>query len=534
MNVTELILEFLKDNKGYLMGYIVFMIAYPISSVYLPKYYGQLIDNIKNNETPNFKMVAILLLLVNIMYLILDKIDTIFIPKLQAYIRTNIVKVVLENYKNKFKEQDIGILISKIVKLPIVVRDLVRQIRNYIVPLVFILIMVIFRFMTIHKSLGVICITSLIVMFTVLFPMGSKCLNISSEMDNETDTIHEEISELFENMMDIYSMNTYEQEMDKLEKNQQAIIDRYKNTFQCTNTFRGIMNGMGIITFLGIIVYSYQLYRRKEINVTDMVSVAITGMYVINKIGGLSGEAPDIVFNLGAYIRTQQYLDKLNLNSVNPKTKENFHANKGKVVFSNVSIQYGKKSVIKNFNLVINPSESLAIVGKIGSGKSSLVKALLRLIPYEGNIYIDGRDIGDLEPTTVRSQILYVRQNPIPFNRTLYENIVYGNSNVSKKDVVKLFNKYNLDSFFNHGLDESVGKKGDKLSGGQRQMIFLLRVLLSKNPIVILDEPNSSLDENSSKYVMKLLDDILDKRTVILITHDQKLGEKANRKVYLS
>jgi ABC-type multidrug transport system fused ATPase/permease subunit len=537
MNVTELISEFLKDNKGYLIGYIVFMLAYPISSVYLPKYYGQLVDDIKNDKDPNFKIVAILLLSVSAMYLILDKIDTIFIPKLQAYIRINIVKVVLENYKDKFQEQDIGMLISKIVKLPIVVRDLVRQIRNYIVPLIFIIIMVVFRFMTIHKTLGIMCISGLILMGVILFPMGSKCLNISSEMDNETDTIHEEISELFENMMDIYSMNTYDQEMEKLEKNQQVVIDRYRKTFEYTNTFRGVLNGMGIIIFLSIIIYAYQLYRRKEIILTDMVSVTITGMYVINKIGSLSGEAPDIVFNLGSYIRTQDYVNKFNLVSVNPNNpiiKESFHSDKGKVIFNNVTIQYRNKIAIKNFNLTINPSESVAIIGKIGSGKSSLVKALLRLIPYNGNIYIDDKDISNLDLSTVRSQILYVRQNPIPFNRTLYENIVYGISNVSKKDVVKLFNKYKLDSFFKHDLDESVGKRGGKLSGGQRQMIFLLRVLLSKNPIIILDEPNSSLDEISSKYVMSLLDDILDKRTVILITHDKKLGEKANRKVYLS
>lgn len=531
MNINKFIEEFLKDNKGYLVAYVLFMFAYPITSVYLPVFYGKIVDSIKNDETPKFHVTVILLILVNLMYLMLDKLDAIFIPKLQAYIRVSIVKVVLENYKDKFQDQELGILISKIVKLPIVVRDLVRQVRNYLIPIVLVLIMIVIRFTVIDKRLGLMALLGIVAGAIILVPMAKKCLDISSDMDHEADTVHEDISELFDNMLDIYSMDTYEKEMENLEKRQQDVIKRYQKTFRCTNTFRGWMNGMGIVVFMGIIIYAYQLYRRKDIDMANMVNVAITGMYIINKLGSLSGEAPDIVFNLGTYIRTQKYLEKLNLK---PSKKEDFRVENGEVTFRGVGISYGEKQVMKNFNLVIKPGESVAITGKIGTGKSSLVKALLKLVPYEGNILIDNKDIADLEPATVRSQVLYVRQNPVPFNRTLYQNIVYGNEGVTKAHVADLFNKYELHGFFEHKLDDPVGKKGGKLSGGQRQMIFLLRVLLSNNRIIVLDEPNSSLDERSSKYVMKLLKDIMDIRTVILITHDKKLGEMADRKVELS
>ena len=99
MDINRIILEFLYQQKGYLVAYLIFMIAYPVTSVVLPKYYGQMIDELKSNKPPQFRLTLILLIVVNIMYLILEKIDTIFIPKLQAYIRVNIVKVVLENYE---------------------------------------------------------------------------------------------------------------------------------------------------------------------------------------------------------------------------------------------------------------------------------------------------------------------------------------------------------------------------------------------------------------------------------------------------
>lgn len=532
MNINQLIEEFLKDNKKYLYGYILFMMAYPISSVFLPKYYGQIVDDLKENKKPKFQVTLFLLILVNVMHLVLDKMDTVFIPNLQAYIRINIVKVVLENYKDKFQEQELGSLISKIVKIPIVVRDLVRQVRNYVIPMLLVLVMVIGRFAMIDARLGAIAIIGISAGAMVLVPLAKKCIDVSSDMDHETDEVHENISELFDNLLDIYSMNTYDKEMKNLEDSQQSIIDRYKRTFDCTNNFRTVFNGVGLSVFLSIIMYGYKLYKSKKIDLANMINIFITSMYIIGKFGSFSGEFPDIIFNLGTYMRTQEYLDSLDLDT---EKKEGIEIPNGEIKFRDVGIKYGDKQVIKHFNLKVMPKESIAIIGKIGSGKSSLVKALLKLTPLdEGHIYIDGKDIADVDPSAIRSQVLFVRQNPIPFNRTLYENIVYGNEGVTQTHVADLFTKYNLHSFFDHPLNDSVGKNGGKLSGGQRQMIFLLRVLLSKNPIIILDEPTSSLDDRSSKYVMKLLGDIMKSRTVIMITHDTKLGDIVDRKVELT
>ena len=532
MNVNQLIIEFLRDNKMYLVGYIIFMLAYPITSVLLPKYYGQIVDELKNDKPLSFKIVVFLLIGVNIMYLVLDRLDNVFIPKLQSYVKTNIVQVILQNYKDKFEEQELGKLISKIVKLPIIIRDLVRQIHNYIVPMSLILLFIPIRYFMIDRSLGIMVLTSMIVSFIVLIPITKDCLELSSTMEKDNENSNEHISELFDNLLDIYSMDTYDEEIKNLEKQQQESISVYKKTFNCTNKLRGIMNAFALATFLGSFVYAYQLYRQNKINLGNMISTAVTSMYIIGKIGSLSGEAPDLIFNIGAYHRISKYL--YSMDNLKPVKKEKYQVKHGEITFKDVGIKYGNKKVINNFNLNIKPKDSVVIIGKIGSGKSSLIKALLKLTPYTGNIYLDGQDISELDPSAVRSQILFVRQNPIPFNRTLYENIVYGNKHVTKNHVINLFDKYNLTSFFNHNLDDKVGRKGDKLSGGQRQMIFLLRILLSKKPIIILDEPTSSLDSESANYVLKILKDILNTRTVILITHDDKIGQTMNNKITIT
>ena len=159
MNINKLIWDFILQEKGYMIAYICFLMAFPITSVWLPSYYGQILSEIKDGKPPRFKMMVILILLVTVMYAILGKLDSSFIPKLQAYVRVHVVKVILDKYENNFEEQELGTLISKIVKLPIVVRELVRQFRNYVAPLVMVFIGVIIRFLMINAKIGFNCVS---------------------------------------------------------------------------------------------------------------------------------------------------------------------------------------------------------------------------------------------------------------------------------------------------------------------------------------------------------------------------------------
>ena len=246
MNLDKLITDFLKINKGYLIGYIIFMIAYPLSNVILPKYFGNILEDMKENKKPKLYIAVILLIIVNIMYLILNKMDSIFIPKLQSYIRVSIVKVVLEHYKNNFQEQEIGSLISKIVKLPIVLRNLFTDIRNLVVPLIFILSFLVIQFTIIDVRIGAITLIGIISVIIILTPIAKKCLKVSIHADGESDNSLEDISELFDNLLDIYAMDTIEEEIKKLEDRQKNNESRYKKTFKHTNKLQLFLS-FGII-----------------------------------------------------------------------------------------------------------------------------------------------------------------------------------------------------------------------------------------------------------------------------------------------
>jgi ABC-type bacteriocin/lantibiotic exporter with double-glycine peptidase domain len=512
-------------------GYSLFMLVYPFTSVLLPKYYGSIVQDIKNNKTPRFRLVIILIILVNIMYFILNKMDSVFIPKLQSYVRTNIVQRILQNYQTNWSEQQTGSLISKIVKLPLVIRELVIQIRSHVIPIILILTGLTVRFYIIDKKLGLIMATCIIICLSFFVPTFKKCLRVSSSLDNHDSGVHEKMSELFDNLLDIYAMDTLNKEIKDIETDQIESVKIYKKTFSCITNFLSILNAFWIFALFSIMFYSYSLYKKKQMSLSNIINVILSSMFAIQKAGSFSSELPDLIFNLGIYSQIRKDLLQLSNNT----TGKNINITNGDIKFKNIGIKYGDKSIIENFNLHIKPNQSIVMIGRIGSGKTSIIKSLMKLqTPTSGSIHIDDINIKDVDCSSLRSQILYVRQNPIPFNRSLFENITYGNEHIKEQDIENLFVKHNLHSFFNNmKLADSVGKKGNNISGGQRQMIFLLRILLSKKKIIILDEPTTFLDEDSIQYVIKLIKEIMKQRTVIIITHDKILENLADNIVKL-
>lgn len=538
MDLTTLIKNFLKDNKGFLAGYLLFMLAYPISSVYLPQYYGQILEELKNDQQLRLREAIFLIIVSNAMFVALDKCDAIFIPKLQAYIRTNVVQVIIRTYEDKYQEQELGNLMAKIIRLPLVVRDIARQIRNYIIPIGIILMLTVVRFARVHASLGVFFAGILGITVIAFIPTLKHALSIAMESNDDSDDMHELIAELFDNILDIYGSNTYETEIKNLEKRQEESIQAYQKTFNYTNKLRTVFNLVNLAWVIIMLAYVYKLYKSNVITLGDMVSVVITCGYIMNELGGLVGEMPDFIFNLGIFMNANKYISTLDLTQyetrdINPED----YTNTGSVKFDNVTIKYGDKDpVIKNFNLTINSGERVAFMGKIGSGKSTLVKAMMKLLKIsDGAIYVNGCDIANLEPSTVRSWIFYVGQTPAAFNRTFYENITYGTTGVSRETVENLIAKYDLSKFFTGiTMDTIVGRKGSFLSGGQRMVMFLLRILLNVNKkIIILDEPTSSLDEDTGKLIRNLIQTMTIGKTVIIVSHDPIMSTIVDRTIKL-
>jgi len=197
---------------------------------------------------------------------------------------------------------------------------------------------------------------------------------------------------------------------------------------------------------------------------------------------------------------------------------------KGEVSLNDITFAYNQREpVIKNLSLQIPAGQTIAIVGATGSGKSTLVKLLLRLYEIEsGSITLDGQNIQDIVLWDLRRGIGLVSQDVFLFHGTVRENICYGSPDVTFTQIIEAAAVAEADEFIDRlpqGYDTVVGERGQKLSGGQKQRIAIARAILKDPPILILDEATSAVDNETEAAIARSLEKITQNRTTIAIAH---------------
>ncbi len=211
----------------------------------------------------------------------------------------------------------------------------------------------------------------------------------------------------------------------------------------------------------------------------------------------------------------------------------------GRIEFRNVSFSYpGKRAVvIENFNLCIEPGESVALVGPSGSGKSTLIHLLARFIdPSNGEIFLDNRPVTECSIAALRSKLSLVSQHVFLFEGSIRDNIAMGNQNASDSAIIhaaKYSNAWEFIEKLPAGLETKLGSLGNSLSGGQRQRIAIARAFLKNAPILLLDEPTSALDLKSEQAVIDGLTQLIKGRTTIFISHKPLPPMLVNRTIQL-
>lgn len=209
---------------------------------------------------------------------------------------------------------------------------------------------------------------------------------------------------------------------------------------------------------------------------------------------------------------------------------------KGEIEFRHVTLRYenAKRNALNDVSLHVRPGEKIALVGRSGGGKSSLVSLLPRFYELQqGLILLDGVDIRALTLNSLRAQYALVSQDVVLFNDTVFNNIAYGVlREVSEEKVIAAAQAAYAWEFIQHlplGLQSEVGDRGVRLSGGQRQRLAIARAILKDAPILLLDEATSALDTESEKHVQAALDGLMQGRTTLIIAHRLSTIENADR-----
>jgi ATP-binding cassette subfamily B protein len=271
-----------------------------------------------------------------------------------------------------------------------------------------------------------------------------------------------------------------------------------------------------------------------EISPGDLVSLLLYAMLMTRPISGLAGVYGQVQRTRGAAERLVDFFDE------QPEPPElslpPLDQVKGQIRFERVSFAYpGRRPLLRDMDLEIKTGETIALTGVNGSGKSTLAYLLMRFIePTSGRITIDGRDISQFSLESIRHSVGLVAQHTLLLNGSVAENIAYGRYEASKEDIERAARASGAHDFIMQlpdRYDTTIGDQGIRLSGGQRQRLSLARTLLTDPPILILDEATAMFDPQGEEDFIDGCSDLLEQRTVILITHRPASVALANRVV---
>lgn len=255
-------------------------------------------------------------------------------------------------------------------------------------------------------------------------------------------------------------------------------------------------------------------------------------------LGALSGLYGDFMKAIGASKRVFHLLDMPA--PLEDREGEAVSSVEGDVRFEGVRFAYPARPdevVLDGLDLRLAPGQAVALVGPSGSGKSTVARLMTRFYdPLEGRILVDGRDVAELDPRSLRRHVGLVSQEPILFASSIAENIRYGRPDATDEQVRAAAEAANALGFierFERGLATEVGERGVRLSGGQKQRIAIARAILKNPAILVLDEATSALDTESEHLVQEALERLMQGRTTLIIAHRLSTVRDADRVVVL-
>ena len=333
----------------------------------------------------------------------------------------------------------------------------------------------------------------------------------------------------------VRSFTNEELEKEKFEKvNNNYLKARLDQVF-LTSKFDLTINTLKQIAYVGTIVICSVLVMKGQLTVGYILASSTYVVRIMNTITSINNHILNMQQQTVAGLELKSFMERESL----------VHDNEGQLTISDtptielkdVSLLDGDQVLLKDINLSIPYGKKLGVVGETGSGKSVLLKALVRTKDItEGQITIDGRDIKDYSLKTLRDTYSYVFQDVFLFSNTIESNIAYARPDASFKQIRKAAELAQAASFvdtFSEKYDTIIGERGLGISGGQKQRISIARAFLKNSPVFILDDSTSALDVNTERVLLKDIHDNFSDKTVIITAHRLSSVKDCDEIIYL-
>lgn len=285
---------------------------------------------------------------------------------------------------------------------------------------------------------------------------------------------------------------------------------------------------------VGIVFYGVYLIADGELTMGALIACVILSGRTLAPLGQITNLIGRFNQALSAYVNFGELMEEP-VKEIEREKQLRKDSVEGSISLTNVSLTYPDQpnATLNQMDMLIRPNEKLALVGKIGSGKTSILRLVAGLYdPTQGSVKIDDSDIKHLHPDDLRKHVGVVMQQPLLFSGTLKENLLFGNPDATDEQIIKASKIANVDKIaanLPNGYDTVLSAGGQELSGGQRQAICIARAFINDPKIIIMDEPSSAMDQASEQELLADLKVAVKDKTFILITHRGTLLDIVDR-----
>ncbi len=568
--IVGYILDFLKQSKLWVaITIITTLICNPIEMIVLSDLFSHFTAAVNKLEYTNsitiLLKIAGLSIFVDTVYMIGNYFDKIYYPMMEKFIRFELIDVIFKNIEVNYEKEDISNHIIKALKIPNTVTSFTGRFIYWVVTFVLTTIVILSYVIYLDPLIGFMTLLVFVLFFIAYYYILMDTKNTSEHRENEEKQLMTSIDDVLSNSISIICSKKIKDEKEFL-TNKHSIYDEVHETQLWSSSIGGY--AMSIIVTIILVIYVYvilRLYKNHKIDSTNTIKVIIIMLFFIRYIKTSSQGSIRVIAEYGKLAENEMDIRKLLVDKADTTGHKTDIPITGDIEFKNVSFRYAVTSLetgtpvvggavtsletgtpvvggedrpktLDNVSFKINARDRVAIIGTNGSGKSTIIKLLSGFFkPTEGQILFDGEDSRNINREYLRSKLSIVSQKVVLFNRSVLDNICYA-TNTPKEEVVKILDRLKIMNVFKklpQGLDTMAGARGEKLSGGQRQIIYLLRSYLSNKPITIMAEPTAAVDAFHKKYVIQMMDEMAKKTTMIVVTHDSEFAASFHKKIYI-
>jgi ABC-type multidrug transport system fused ATPase/permease subunit len=524
----------------------------PVREIVIPQLTGRVIDSIrtKSGRTGTMRavwLVIAVLAIVQVVYMFDDRIEAWLHPTLQNFFSEEMLSNVMRNNEtDAATDRSTGDVMAQFVKLPSSLTDWVETIKQ-ILPHLFTHVLAIGYFLYIDFALGVGMAVLVIALFLVMYTTTNSCSTTSCEREVAQGAVQVHVDEVLRNLPAVYAMDTQAREMITLQGVQDKYRDYYLRSSSCSMMLKAIMVPLTLLAIAGAMYRCNVLVGKNKMSVGTFAAVFMVVMYLQASLLRMIVYYKILLFQWGILLSGTHLLKKSTREHTPPPTS----STENKREEGNVERRHPKQRPpalillgggvryqrvrIPDFEL--RDGDRVAVVGPVGCGKSTLLALLMRFImPNSGSMHLAEKPYEAYTVSEIRKVFGYVPQSTALFDRSIMENITYGlpeEAVTTEADVWRCAARLGLTERLRgmHGgdLKSGVSKGGAALSGGQRQVVWLLRMALRAPRVLLLDEPTSALDDETAREVAHAISMF---PCVVMVTHDERLIELSSTRIF--